>query len=124
MVRSVKASLVVALIVALSACGGPVTSSASIIGNWVGTQTDGKTIALDISQGAPNVSTTLSVDGGASRSLTGTYVDGALDVNTTDSMGVINFNATVAGNSMTGSYVTFKIADPIGSGGSFTMTKQ
>ena len=123
MIRYVEALVAAVFVVALSACGGSVTSSMSIVGKWTGTQADGKAIALDISQDTPGVSAILSVDGEADRALTGTYADGALDINANDSGGAINFNATVAGNSMTGSYVTFQAGDPIGTGGSFTMTK-
>jgi len=124
MIHYLKALLAVALITTLSACGGTATSATSIVGNWAGTQTDGQTISLQIVAGAPNVSANLSINGGANRALTGTYEGSALEISANDETGVINFNATVTGNSMTGSYVTFRVADPIGSGGSFTMTKQ
>lgn len=120
--------LVATLVITLSACGSSDTNStSSIVGTWAGTQNDGKAITLDILQGAPNVSAHLDVGEGnekVQRDLTGTYVGTALDIHTTDTLGVINFNTIVSGNSMTGSYVTFQIGNPIGDGASFTLTKQ
>ena len=119
--------LVVTLLITLSACGNSTTSSASIVGKWTGTQNDGKAITLDILRGAPNVSAHLDVGEGATkveRDLAGTYVGTALDIHTTDTLGIINFNTIVSGNSMTGSYVTFQIGSTIGDGASFTLTKQ
>ncbi len=120
MIRNVKSALVSVSFFALCACG----DSAGIEGSWVGTLADGEPVALEITQGAPDVEGELTVEEFEDRPVTGTFVDGALDVNANDDMGAINFNATVSGDSMTGSFVTARVAVLINTGGSFTMTKQ
>ncbi len=104
---NVPRMLFVALL-AMTACGGSAATDASVGGNWHGSISSGCSYTMTLSQSDVNVSGTYNYScpswGNGSVALSGTVSGKNLSLSISSQCGLVNMNATISGNSFTGTW--------------------